>query len=224
VFFNGVANDEGSDHIFGFQGTLHRSNQFGIFQTYYGANFTLGSYQIKNYDHLSGNYGYGGPYDTAIRIKGSDNFFGSYGISGGINLVVTHQHIRYYRHSEWRILGIETSLQNEFGEYASRRDKMPDSLANIIYKRHFSAYLGLFTEWMWTNKHKTEFGFKLALGEDLNAGSNYTCYYAKSILPLYSFSLTYHVTKDRFAGFMQGNFGTYATNFQFGLCYRLGKK
>lgn len=224
VFFNGSANDEGKDHIFGFQGSLHRSNQFSIFQSYYGANLTMGSYHIEEYDHFLGGYGYGGPYDTSIHIGGSNNFFGSYGVSGGINLVVTRQHIKIYRHSEWRILGIETSLQREFGQYASRRDKIPDTLANVIYRRHFSAYLGLYTEWMWTNKHKTEFGFKLELGEDLNPGSSYTSYLTKSILPLYSFSIIYHVTKARFTWFIQGNFGNYATNIQCGLSYRLGKK
>jgi hypothetical protein len=224
VFFSGSANDAAADHISGFQGNLHRSNQFSVFQAYYGANLTLGAYHISDYYHHAGGYMNTGTFDSVIHVLGSGNFFGSYGVSGGINLVVTHQHIKLYRHAEWRILGIETSLQNEFGQYANRRDKIPDSLANIIYRRHFSSYLGLYTEWMWTNKHKTEVGFKLALGEDLNPGSSYTSYYAKSILPLYCFSITYHVTKERFTGFIQLNLGTYATNFQTGLSYRLGKK
>ena len=63
----------------------------------------------------------------------------------------------------------------------------------------------------------------MSVGEDLNPGSHYTSYYNESILPLYSFSIAYHVTKARFTGFMQTNFGTYATNFQIGLSYRLGK-
>jgi len=223
VFFNGEANDAGADHVFGFQGSFHRTNQFSIFQAYYGANFTLGSYQVTDYYNYGQGYGYPNTYDTAIHIPGVGCFFGSYGVSGGINLVVTHQHRRIYRHSEWRILGIETSLQKEFGKYADWRDKLPDTTANVIFRNHFSAYLGLYTEWLWTNKHKTEFGFKMSVGEDLNPGSHYTSYYAESILPLYSFSIAYHVTKARFTGFMQTNFGTYATNFQIGLSYRLGK-
>ncbi len=224
VFFNGAANESGADHVFGFQGSLHRSNNFNIFQAYYGANLSLGSYQVTDYYNYGRGYGYPNYYDTAIHIPGSGNFFGSCGVSGGINILVTHQHRREYRHSEWRILGLETSLQKEFGKYANWRDKLPDTAANIIYRRHFSAYLGLYTEWLWTNRHKTEFGFKIAVGEDLNPGSSYTSYYSESILPLYCFSIAYHVTKYRYTGFMQTNFGTYATNFQIGLSYRLGKK
>lgn len=222
-FFNGWANDRGADHVFGFQGTLHRSHNFGIFQAYYGANLSLGSYQVADYYYYPGRYGYPDPYDTAIHILGSDDFFGSYGLSGGINIVTTHQHRTKYRHSEWRILGIETSLQNEFGKYSQWRNKLPDTAANIIFNRHFSAYLGMYTEWLWTNRHNTEFGFKIAWGEDLEPGSSYRKFNAPSIMPLYCFSITYHVTKERFTWFMQPNFGTYATNFQIGFSYRLGK-
>jgi hypothetical protein len=222
VFFNGSANYSGTDHNFGFEGSLHRSNQFSVFQSYYGANITMGSYHVGDYYNY--NYGYNNPFDTTVHIPGSGNFFGSFGVSGGINLVATHQHRKKNRHSEWRILGIETSIQKEFGNYAVWRDKLPDSLANIIYSRHFSAYLGLYTEWVWTNKHNTELGFKLAMGEDLDPGSCYRNYLAESILPLHTVSITYHVTKSHFTGFVQTNFGTYASNIQFGFSYRLGKK
>jgi len=225
-FFHGSANDRGADQVYGFQGSLHRSNNFSIFQAYYGANLSLGSYQVTDYYNYGRGYGYPNPYDSAIHIPGAGCFFGSYGVSGGINIVVTHQHRTKYRHSEWRILGIETSLQKEFGKYSEWRDKLPDSAAEIILRKHFSAYLGLYTEWIWTNRHKTEVGFKIGLGTDLNPGSSYSnyYYYRPYILPLYCFSITYHVTKARYTGFMQTNFGTYATNFQIGLSYRLGKK
>jgi hypothetical protein len=223
-FVHGSANDRGADQVYGFQGSLHRSNNFGNFQAYYGPNLSLRSYQVTDYYNY-GRGGYPNPYDTAIHIPGAGCFFGSYGVSGGINIVTTHQHRREYRHSEWRILGIETSLQKEFGKYSQWRDKLPDSTANIIFRKHYYAYLGLYTEWLWTNRHKTEVGFKIGLGTDLNPGSSYSnnFQYRSYILPLYSFSIAYHVTKARYTGFMQTNFGTYATNFQIGLSYRLGK-
>jgi hypothetical protein len=228
IFSLGSANDRGADHVTMFEGTVHRSNNFGIFQAYYGTNLSLGSYYVDDYYNLNHNFngGYGSPYmlDSSNHIPGSHKFFGSYGISGGINIVATHQHIRKYRHSEWRILGLETSLQKEFGSYSDMRDKLSDTATNIIFRKQFSAYLGLYTEWLWTNRDKVEFGFKLATGMDLSPGSNYTKYYAPSILPLYSFSMAFHVKKDRYTGFIQTNFGTYADNIQFGLSYRLGKK
>jgi hypothetical protein len=226
VFSHGPANDQGADQVMAFQGSVHRSSNFSFFQAYYGANLTLGSYHVSEYQHFSDFYGgYGGfPInDSMNRIPSSNNFFGSYGISGGINIVATHQHIRIYRHSEWRILGLETSLQKEFGKYSDFRDKLPDTAANIIFRKHFSAYLGLYTEWLWTNKHKTEFGFKMAIGTDLSPGNGYSNYLAPSILPLYCFSIAYHVQKGHITGFIQGNFGSYAENIQFGLSYRLGR-
>ena len=227
VFSTGSANDRAADHVTAFQGSFHRSNNFAIFQTYYGANLSLGSYHVTDYYNSTHNYyGFGNPYptDSLNHIPNSRNFFGSYGISGGINIVATHQHIRRYRHSEWRILGLETSLQREFGKYSDFRDKLPDTAANIIFRKHFSAYLGLYTEWLWTNRDKFEFGFKMGVGTDLCPGSNYSNYYGPSILPLYCFSIAYHVKKDHFTGFIQTNFGSFADNIQFGVTYRLGKK
>ena len=226
VFSNGSANDQAADQVTAFQGSVHRSSNFSIFQAYYGANLTLGSYNVSDYQNSSDFYGgYGGSLinDSLNYIHHSSYFFGSYGISGGINIVTTHQHIRKYRHSEWRILGLETSLQKEFGKYSDFRDQLPDTAANIIFRKHFSAYLGLYTEWLWTNKHKTELGFKMAVGTDLSPGSNYSHYLAPSILPLHCFSITYHVKKGHITGYIQTNFGSYADNIQFGLSYRLGK-
>jgi hypothetical protein len=225
VFTTGSANDQGADYLFVFQGSVHRSNNFGIFQAYYGANLSLGSYHVSDYYNVY-NLGYSYPYfqDTLNHIPNSNNFFGSYGVSGGINIVTTHPHLNKNKHSEWRILGLETSLQKEFGQYADFRDKLPDSTANIIFRKHFSAYMGLYSEWLWTNRDQVEFGFKMGFGTDLSPGSSYTNYFAPSILPLNCFSIAYHVKKDHFTGFIQTNFGTDASNIQFGLSYRLGKK
>jgi hypothetical protein len=225
VFTTGSANDQGSDYLFVFQGSVHRSNNFGIFQAYYGANLSLGSYHVSDYYNVH-NLGYSYPYyqDTLNHIPNSNNFFGSYGVSGGINIVTTHPHLNKNKHSEWRILGLETSLQKEFGQYADFRDKLPDSAADIIFRKHFSAYLGLYSEWLWTNRDQVEFGFKIAFGTDLFPGSDYSNFYSPSILPLHCFSIAYHVKKDHFTGFIQTNFGTSASNIQFGVSYRLGKK
>ena len=230
VFSTGSANDRGADYVMSFQGSIHRSQQFGIFQTYFGANLSMGSYHVADYYNLNHHYyfngGNGNPYtmDSSNHIPASGNFFGSYGVSGGINIVAPHEHIRKYRHSEWRALGLETSLQWEFGKYADLRNQLADSAANVIFRKQFSSYLGLYTEWLWTNRVQAEFGFKMAAGMDLSPGSHYSSYYASSILPLYVFSIAYHIKKDHVTGFMQINFGTYADNIQFGLTYRLGKR
>jgi hypothetical protein len=228
VFSTGQANDRGTDHVFLFQGGVHRSHNFGNFQAFYGGSLTMGSYLLAefykpNRDDL-GNLVYPYQFDSLNHMPASNNFFGSYGFSGGINIVATHQHLKKNRHSEWRIVGIETSMQNEFGKYADLRSKLPDSAANAIYRKRFSAYLGLYTEWLWSNQQLTEFGVKISVGEDLSPGSCYGRYYSSMSLPLYTLSFNYHITKQKFTGYVQGNFGTYASNIQFGLSYRLGKK
>ena len=228
IFSTGTANDQGADHVFLFQGGVHRSHNFGIFQAFYGASLSMGSYRVgefyKPYRDNLGNLLYPYKFDSLNRTPASSNFFGSYGFSGGINIVATHQHLKKSRHSEWRILGIETSMQNEFGKYADLRSKLPDTAANAIFRKQFSAYLGLYTEWLWSNQKQTEFGFKISAGEDLSPGSCYGRYYSELSLPLFSLSLNYHVTRQKYTGFMQVNFGSYASNIQFGLSYRLGKK
>src|SRR5271169_3805850 len=64
IFSSGSANDQGADRLYAFQGSLHRSNNFGIFQAYYGANLSLGSYHVSNYyNYYQGGYGYSYPID-----------------------------------------------------------------------------------------------------------------------------------------------------------------
>ncbi len=229
VYTNGSANDRQSDHVWSLEGSLHRSHNFGIFQAYYGANLTLGSYNIS--DYYRSDYRYSGgfigtyyPVDTPYHIAATNKFFGAYGVSGGINLVMSHEHKKYNKHSEWRALGLETSLQNEFGEYNQFRKNLSDTGANVNFRNSFSAYLGLYTEWVWTSRYKTEGGVKLAWGLCINPENNYLKYLDRPITPLLNFSVNWHVTRNRYTGFMQINLGTYADNIQFGLTYRLTKK
>lgn len=229
VFATGTANDYGTDWINVFMMGLHRSHNFGDFQAYYGANLSLGSYHLA--DYYNSHYVYSGglfgtyiPGDSLYHIPGSAKFFGGYGVSGGINFVTTSHHEKYGKHAEWRVLGVETSLQNEFGEYKDFRKNLPDSAANIIFRNHFTAYLGFYTEWLWTNRSLMEFGFKIVGGWLLNSPGNYSNWNNSNyIFPVTYFSPSFHVTKDHYTGFIQFNFGTYADNFQFGFTYHLGK-
>ena len=229
VFRNGSSNDRQSDHVWSLEGSMHRSHNFDMFQAYYGANLTLGSYNIS--DYYRSTYQYGGgyfgtyyPVDTPYHIPASNKFFGAYGVFGGINLVFSHVHEKYHRHSEWRALGLETSLQNEFGDYNRFRKNLSDTGANINFRNSFSAYLGLYTEWVWTTRNKTEAGVKLTWGLCINPENNYYKYLESPITPLLNFSVSYHITKNHYTGFVQINLGTYADNIQFGLTYRLTKK
>src|SRR5450432_3183904 len=60
-FTLGGANDGWRDGVYAFQGRIHRSNNFGNFQAYHGANLSLGTYHIAEYDNVEHPYY---PYDT----------------------------------------------------------------------------------------------------------------------------------------------------------------
>ncbi len=232
VFTTGSANYQSRDYLSAFQTGIYRSNNFGSIQAYYGANFTLGLYHTGEFYNIKYTYDptifgpISNPLDTIYHVNSSGYAFGSYGVSGGINYVIP------FSKGEWRALGVETSLQNEFGDYAGFRNGLVDSTATIIFKKKFTGTVGLYTDLLWKDHHRNEWGFKFAFGEMINPQSNYSInksviYPATpttNIFPLSYYSTTFHMSNGPYAGFMQLNFGTYATSFQIGISYRLGKK
>jgi len=232
VFTAGNANYQGSDYLSVFQTSIYRSNNFGRVQAYYAANFTLGVYNIGEFYNINYRYYHSffgpisNPFDTVYHIPASHSTFGSYGFAGGINYVIP------FSKGEWRALGVETSMQNEFGNYSSFRNSLPDTAATVIFRKKFTATVGLYTDILWRDHHHNEWGFKFALGEIISPQSNYTinknAVYSTAtttnIFPLGYFSTALHFSKGPYSGFMQVNLGTYADNFQIGVSYRLGKK
>ena len=224
VYTSGTANDKGRDWINAGQASIYRSHNFGNFQAFYGASITLGAYhqtEFYNANYTPGSAGLIGggdqPIDTFYHIPAHRYSFGSYGISGGINGV------KSLGNTEWRFLGIETSLQNEFGDYYSFRKNLQDSAANIIFRHHVTGTIGIYTDGLWRTGLNTQFGFKFALNMLVNPRSDYTLLNTYSIFPVTFFSTTFHITAKQFTGFIQGNLGTKATSFQIGTSYRLGK-
>jgi len=222
----GSANDLGYDNVLAFQLRFHRSHNFGIFQAFYGANISLGSYVISDYfrtkysdsPNVYGNYY--PPYqyfDTVFRVTGRSSFFGNYGFTGGINMVIP------FEKGEWRPLGIEMSVQNEFGNYLNFRKTLPDSAADIVFRKSFTATLGFYMDIIGKNRHGTEFGYKISYGFPLNSINNYYRNVGASIFPMCYLSNTFHLTKKRITAFMQANVGTYAQSFQTGVSCRIGK-
>jgi hypothetical protein len=228
-YYIGTANYFGFDQVSVGQLSIHRSSNFGLFQAYYGADISLGAYNIA--DFYNSHYHYSGGLfssipitdDTIFHIPDKGQFFGSYGISGGINIVnASAGH-------EWRALGIEASVQNEFGNYSDFRKSLPDSAANVIFRKTLTATLGLYTDIIWKGRHHTVYGFKFAGGFILNSKTDYSNIITDiratdNIFPLTYFSPCFHITKEKITGFIQLNFGSYADGFQTGFSYRLGKK
>jgi len=215
----GGANESLRDNAFSFQGRIHRSNNFGNFQAYYGANLTLGVYHVSEFDNYYHSYSY--PYyDSNYHYYSSNNFFGSYGFNGGINAVIS------LPRGEWRPIGIETSVQREFGSYYSFRKNLPDSAANGIFKKNTTGTIGIYTDIIHKSRHGAEFGYKLSFGFVINPSSDYAhVYNPNAVGALVYISNTLHLTKGNVTGFAQINLGNaYAANVQLGINYQLGKK
>ncbi len=215
VFTGGNANDNARDFLYAFQFNLHRAHNFGNFQAYYGGGFSLGSYLVGNYTTYD-HYYY--PRDTSFNIPYSQQFFGSYGLNAGMNWVIPFANGR----GEWRTIGFQASVENEFGDYLKFRKNLPDSVVNINAKYSLTTTLGGASEIIWKTRHGTSIGYKIAGGGSLVPSKKYFGN-ENSYRPYYT-SQTLHVTKGRWTGFGQINNGLYSVSFQFGINYRLSKR
>jgi hypothetical protein len=215
LFSAGSANDRGYDWIRAGQASIYRSHNLGKIQAYYGASLTLGNYYLNNF--YNSHYYSGSPIDTFYHIPGNKYSFGTYGLSAGVNGVVTKHR------GEWRYLGVEGTIQKEFGNYYPFRKSLPDSAANIIFKNNLTGTIGIYTDALWSYRNGSQFGLKFSIYMLINSKSDYTAYGSYNIYPLSFFSLSFHGTVKKFTGFMQLNAGTKASSFQIGTSYRLSR-
>lgn len=208
----GILNDYGADASSAVQGAISRSHNFGSFQAYYGTGFTLGSYSLSPFDT---GYNSTGLIAADINKHSGRNFFGAVGVDGGINVIVP------MRGGEWRALGVETSLQQEFGEYLKARKAIPDSAVTHIVDNSFFGTLGCYTEIV--DRTRTgSLSFKTGVGTVLGkkyhptkgtSGQGYLSYWY--------INLTFQATINKWTIYFQPNFATKATVFSWGCNYKL---
>ena len=98
AFNGGGSNQTLKDAVIGVRTSLSRSYRFGHFQAYYGGGLSLGNYDLKDTYHYNNYYYSNSNNDTTFHYKGANYFFGVYGFSGGINLVIPFGNGR----GEWR--------------------------------------------------------------------------------------------------------------------------
>ncbi|HEU0064761.1 MAG TPA: hypothetical protein VFQ58_07010, partial [Flavisolibacter sp.] len=156
-FAKGGAN-RGDDPVFDFKGEFYRAHSFGIFEAYYGAEVTFGNYTVSK--QRPPTHSARDSFITNVLNKGIGNkFFGGYGLNGGISMVVPAN----YGRGEWRAIGIETSLTNEFGQYLLFRKQLPDSIATANMNYSFFPTIGITSEFI-SNGNKGSIGYKIAAG------------------------------------------------------------
>lgn len=212
AFAGGIANRR-ADNLFSFQGSIHRSHQFGNFQAFYGADFLFGTYHV-NENRL---YIYPGNTASNFHIPESRENFGAYGLNAAIN------YVHAFRVGELRI-GVESSFQQEFGPYLAFRKSLPDSAISILSTYAATKTIGGFSEILFRRSRTgTSFGLKISSGGVIFNRANYTGD-EKGHLPFY-ISGAAHITKNKLTAFWQLNAGVYTNTFMTGLSYKLsGKK
>jgi hypothetical protein len=223
-FFTGRANDRGNDQVTGGRASVYVAQHQGILQWYYGMNATLGSYRVNTWDSAtdyalpSDNYNLPPPNAQQLAAYSGPHTFGAAGFSGGINGVIP------MGQGEWRFLGMETSLNREFGDYLHFRSKLPDSLASYIVRQSFFGTFGFSSELVFRTR-QGNFGFRFSGGwatgapynrpdPDNKYGPN-TLYYSYGT---FAFQYTYH----RWTIWYHDEFATRASSIKLGLTYRLG--
>jgi hypothetical protein len=214
----GGANDAFRDDQFSFRGSVHRSNTFGNLHVFYGGSLAFGSYDAKGSDFNSPSYS-GNNTTVSVNVPGQNMFFGAASMTGGMNIVITTP-----GGGEWRVIGLETSVNREFGDYLAFRKNLPDSFNYVIDRNAWTGTLGFTTEIIGKQKSGGSFGYKFAFGFGFNRFSNYNQYpnnYSTS-MPVYA-THTLHFTRGKWTGFGQFNVGYKAFSLQFGAAIMLGK-
>ncbi|PWT77337.1 MAG: hypothetical protein C5B59_04350 [Bacteroidetes bacterium] len=209
LFTIGSANQDWSDNLFAVRMGVHRAHTLGNFHLFYGANGSVGSYNISSSYYYSQNGNLIQPENRGSKL------FAGYGFNGGCNALIPIN-----GGGEWRVFGLEGSAQNEFGDYYNFRKNFPDSISGIVSRSHWTGTIGMTSEIIARSRRGTAFGYKFSLGT--NVDSYYNSYTLSRERPFYV-SNTVHFTKGNVTAFWQLNFGSYAGNFQFGMNYKLGR-
>lgn len=208
----GGANQSLGDVVFAFQGSVHQAHTFRNVQFFYGANVVAGNYYMQpSYSYYQGGMNPGMP----ISSRGN-RFFAGVGAFGGADLVIP-----FATGSEWRVFGIETNIQKEFGDYQSWRRKLPDSVVEVVTRQNYFHTVGFTTNVIKKmRKSGNTFGYKFGVYFGTSRTKRLDVYYGNHLLPFY-ISNTLHLTRQRVTGFAQINAGSYAVNFQTGFNVRL---
>lgn len=212
-FSIGAANQNLSDIVFTFQGSVHQAHTFQNLQVFYGATGVIGNYYVEpRYAY----YTTGGSYTTVPLTDRGNRFFAGVGAFGGANFVIP-----FATGSEWRVFGVETNIQREFGDYQKLRLKIPDSIANVVAREKYFHTIGFTTNVIKKfRKSGNTFGYKFGFHLSTNRTRRLDTYYGNHLLPMY-ISNTLHLTRQKVTGFAQINAGSYALNFQTGINVRL---
>lgn len=223
-YSTGSANDYGTDYLWSLHTSIYAAHQYDHLQFHYGLGLTLGDYTMGTWRVDTGYRPYysitpNTALPTAVQVNrySGRHSFGGVGFQGGINGVTP------FRNGEWRYLGIETSVAQEYGNYLAVRKQMPDSIATLINRSPVFATFGLNTEIIGHDRHG-EFGFKWAFGWALGHSYSNPGIVDNTngdALHYTYFNFTFHYTYRQFTSYLQFNDATKARLIFLGVDYRL---
>ena len=220
-YFFGVANERRNDHLEGGRGAVYIAHRFGAFQCYGGLDLSLGHYNVGIWDSSAFMpfWAYAPPQQfERLNTYAGSKFFGGTGFSGAVDWSVP-----LGGGDEWRVIGVETALYREFGDYHDFRAKLPDDLATLNVRDRFYGMAGLTTEIV-GKFQDGELGLSLARGWALGRSYNYLNTIDslhKKLLEYEYFSASCHFTVARITGYAQLDVGTKTAAFRLGLVYRM---
>ena len=228
--FGGKANDLHTDHFGGGNASIYVARHGSWWQSYYGLDGTLGSYNLGTWrtrDPSSFNFVLydGPPAPPPLTARQLNTYTGGYtfgglGVSGGFNGVIP------MGQGEWRVLGIETAVHREFGDYLRLRRNLPDSVASYIVRNAYFGTVGLTSEWVFRTR-TGDFGFRLADGWTLGNNYQHPGVYdsvARTQLRYGGyFSFIAHYTLGRFTLYFQTESAEKAFSTQAGLIFRFDR-
>jgi hypothetical protein len=191
---------------------FHQGRTWRHLQVSYGAGVTAGLYDIAPII-FPGN----GVNAEWINPRSGTNFYGNYGAHGGVNYVYP-----WASGGEWRILGIEATVQQEFGAYQRFRKDLPVSGANIIERSNLYGGFTVYSDIIGRFSDGSTIGYKMAFSQSFRKLSGMLSNLDQvEGYPKYM-SHTVHITLDAWTGYGQLNSGSDATNVQLGMVRRIG--
>ncbi|MEO8711866.1 MAG: hypothetical protein ABI405_07055 [Parafilimonas sp.] len=205
-------NNNSYDYTFAGQANIYRANTFNHFNIYYGSGITLGNYNADLYYSSK-------RYNNPNLTSSTDHFFGSLNVNGGLNFVIP-----FNQTGEWRVLGLHTSLQQEFGGYLNfRKGFNPDSVDGVA-KSSFLNTVGLSSELAFNLPRNIKLGgflqYNFLIGteyKDIYFGENLEA----GITRYQYISLGFFMGFKRYMFFIQSNNGDQMFSASFGMNYRL---
>lgn len=195
--------------VFAVNTSVSRSHVIGKFGLRYGLNLGLGGFHVAKMDKSSLTDPAVDP--EYISSHKGNYFFGSYGADGAVHYLYNNERV------EWRVIGIEWSVNNEFGNYLSFRKQMPATASPYIDRGSWFNTAGIYTEVVDVHKGGRRNSFKFGTGQSIPSRK-----YPSRTFHFRYYSFAFTVTRDKWTGSTLYIAGQKAYGLQLGLSYRLG--